>query len=161
MISRSYVWVNEDIEHSDADESRAHALASRWSSLMTNEEDRAFRRQADYEDGGGYDPEPDHCETCQGTCMMGVDGPYGRHGIRAPEWAVGIKCTNPFCEDGYDMQDIREYETRQRNAQAERDLEIELIEDKLSAIGARMMRPYEHWNEDESYMQYMEEGRFA
>lgn len=45
---------------------------------------------------------------------------------------------------------------QQAEAQAERDLEVELVEDKLAAIGARMMRPYEHWNEDERYMQYME-----
>ena len=40
--------------------------------------------------------------------------------------------------------------------QAERELEIELVEDKLDKLVARMMRPYEHWNEDERYMEYME-----
>lgn len=31
----------------------------------------------------------------------------------------------------------------------------------LHEQGARMMRPYEHWNEDERYMQYMECDRFG
>lgn len=34
--------------------------------------------------------------------------------------------------------------------------EKEEIEAMLSEFGVRMMRPYEHWNEDEQYMQYME-----
>jgi len=33
------------------------------------------------------------------------------------------------------------------------------IEDKLHQRGARMMRPYEHHNEDERYMEYMERDR--
>lgn len=35
-------------------------------------------------------------------------------------------------------------------------LELEAVEDILGELGARMMRPYEHWNEDERYMEYME-----
>jgi len=35
-------------------------------------------------------------------------------------------------------------------------LRLEVIEELLSDLGARMMRPYEHWNEDERYMEYME-----
>ena len=33
---------------------------------------------------------------------------------------------------------------------------IEVIEELLNGLGARMMRPYEHWNEEEKYMEYME-----
>ena len=35
----------------------------------------------------------------------------------------------------------------------------QVIEDLLSELGARMARPYEHWNEMESYMEY-EENRY-
>ena len=35
----------------------------------------------------------------------------------------------------------------------------QVIEDLLSELGARMARPYEHWNEMESYMEY-EESRY-
>jgi hypothetical protein len=33
---------------------------------------------------------------------------------------------------------------------------LEVIEELLGELGARMKRPYEHWNEDERYMEYME-----
>jgi hypothetical protein len=33
---------------------------------------------------------------------------------------------------------------------------LDVIEELLGELGARMMRPYEHWNEDEKYMEYME-----
>lgn len=35
-------------------------------------------------------------------------------------------------------------------------MRMEVIEELLARLGARMMRPYEHWNEDERYMEYME-----
>lgn len=35
-------------------------------------------------------------------------------------------------------------------------LKQEAIEELLRDLGVRMMRPYEHWNEDERYMEYME-----
>jgi hypothetical protein len=35
-------------------------------------------------------------------------------------------------------------------------LEQETIEGQLAQIGARMMRPYEHWNEEEAYIEYNE-----
>lgn len=35
-------------------------------------------------------------------------------------------------------------------------LKKEVVEELLSELGARMARPYEHWNEDERYMEYME-----
>src|ERR1044071_8530821 len=109
MISRSYRWIDEDTEHTDADCARAAALARKWSELMTAEENRSFARQSDIEEGRYDYPEFDTDEEEQ-------------------EWLQS-----------------------ERTRQAERDLEIELIEDKLAAIGARIMRPYEHWNEDERY----------
>jgi hypothetical protein len=35
-------------------------------------------------------------------------------------------------------------------------LRKQVIEELLSELGARMARPYEHWNEMESYMEYQE-----
>lgn len=42
---------------------------------------------------------------------------------------------------------------KNRNLDHER---LSVIEELLGELGARMMRPYEHWNEDERYMEYME-----
>jgi hypothetical protein len=38
----------------------------------------------------------------------------------------------------------------------EKHVRLKVIEELLYTLGARMMRPYEHWNEDERYMEYME-----
>lgn len=40
----------------------------------------------------------------------------------------------------------------------ERAKELALYE-QLDQLGARMMRPYEHWNEDEKLMEYLERDR--
>lgn len=42
-----------------------------------------------------------------------------------------------------------------------RETQYKIIHEELTRLGVRMMRPYEHWNEEERYMQYMEEGRFG
>lgn len=45
----------------------------------------------------------------------------------------------------------------QVNAKNQEDHDrIAVIEELLGELGARMMRPYEHWNEEERYMEYME-----
>jgi hypothetical protein len=43
-----------------------------------------------------------------------------------------------------------------RLKESEKHMRLEVIEGLLSDLGARMIRPYEHWNEDERYMEYME-----
>jgi hypothetical protein len=57
--------------------------------------------------------------------------------------------------DAYRMQQLDRLRSAQHAAQ------VQAIEDAIAAQGARMMRPYEHWNEDESYMRYMECDRFG
>jgi hypothetical protein len=71
-------------------------------------------------------------------------------------------------EDGDDPSDHFETEEELKQWQAQRRADDELermrlgnIESLLAQHGARMMRPYEHWNEDERYMQYMESDRFG
>jgi hypothetical protein len=127
---RGYTWLDEDVEHSDQDEARAKALASRWSTLHNEAEQRQFRRMADYE--SGYDYGPEACGDCE-PCMAGD---------------LVENCV-----------ELKEMAKKQLEKQAERDLEVELIEDKLEKLGARMMRPYEHWNEDERYVEYQERDR--
>lgn len=68
-------------------------------------------------------------------------------------------------EDGGDYLEFEdEAEERQYNAQRKireqrRDMELDSLHAMLQERGARMMRPYEHWNEDERYMEYMERDR--
>ena len=59
----------------------------------------------------------------------------------------------------YDFEDEAEqiFYTAKKSLERELiDAQMELIDNKLYELGARMMRPYEHWNEDERYMAYME-----
>lgn len=42
-------------------------------------------------------------------------------------------------------------------SQDDKDIaKLQVIEETLESLGARLMRPYEHHNEDERYMEYME-----
>ena len=64
-------------------------------------------------------------------------------------------------EDGedYDFEDEegeRDYRSRQNEVNMRRQAKLDIIESLLASHGARVMRPYEHWNEEERYMEYME-----
>jgi hypothetical protein len=144
-----YTWLNDEVEHSDADHARAEAIAKCISSMRHEDEQRMYRRIADEEDGRCYDPSEDcECDYCLKTNhSCNEDGPES-------------SCTHcAIVTDLIECDTARDVRKSQLTREAERDLEIELCEDKLQAIGARMMRPYEHWNEDERYMEYMERDR--
>jgi hypothetical protein len=55
------------------------------------------------------------------------------------------------CDDDSDL--------RRAVHRAKEDAELRVLEAALAALGARMMRPYEHHNEDERLMEYMERDR--
>ena len=68
-------------------------------------------------------------------------------------------------DGGFESEDCDDEETRAdadlRRAvhRAKEDAELRVLEAALAALGARMMRPYEHHNEDERLMEYMERDR--
>jgi hypothetical protein len=136
MNLRSWTFINDDEDRSDYDEARLNALARRWSEIHHAAEQRSFARQSDFEEG--RDCDEDECNACDGR---------------------GTTEEDQKCEacDGSGFDNSREkYAIQQR---ADEDVELEIIEAKLHSMGARMMRPYEHWNEDERYMEYMERDR--
>lgn len=51
---------------------------------------------------------------------------------------------------------MEEYYQEQEKKRNKIYVERDAVEALLHNLGARMMRPYEHWNEDEKYMEYME-----
>lgn len=64
--------------------------------------------------------------------------------------------------DYFDSEDERkEWEQQDRTRREQQRMRLVIVEELLARHGARMMRPYEHWNEDERYMQYMECDRFG
>jgi hypothetical protein len=56
-------------------------------------------------------------------------------------------------------EEYEEYKSSQRTRSQRRQVKLDIIENMLAAHGARVMRPYEHWNEDERYMEYAERDR--
>lgn len=80
-------------------------------------------------------------------------------------------CRQADIEDGRDDRDFDSDEEMESAQLMDREMEtlrMDRHESQLGAIeaamarhGARMMRAYEHWNEDERYMQYMECDRFG
>ena len=62
------------------------------------------------------------------------------------------------------QEELNEIESQTRNSYYEKINEEEsriflkqaAVEELLEELGARMMQPYEHWNEEAAYMEYME-----
>jgi hypothetical protein len=66
------------------------------------------------------------------------------------------------CED-LDEEEAKSYQVSkdidEKIRAAQENAEIEVLEEELARLGARLARPYEHWNEDEKLMEYMERDR--
>ena len=66
--------------------------------------------------------------------------------------------------DDFDFEDKAEefaHRQMQQLHATQHEAQLSAIEDLMATHGARIMRAYEHWNEDERYMQYMECDRFG
>lgn len=70
-------------------------------------------------------------------------------------FAEGTKEYNDFV-DAYVDNELNSYEERVKASTSRQ----RVIETMLAAVGARLARPYEHWNEEERMMQYLEEDRW-
>lgn len=128
----------DDESYYDSVKPQADALARAWSQLQTQREQDGFDRQRAWEDGEGD----------------GFDYPLRAEYDAGPDGDVEYS------------RDVAAYEAGLASVDAARKLadeleqaQIDLIETKLSELGARMMRPYEHWNEDEALVAYMERDR--
>ena len=71
-------------------------------------------------------------------------------------------------EHGYDTSEPDEFESNEEEEQfalrrrilaAREDAEEEVLLMRLNELGVRMARPYEHWNEEEAQMAYLERDR--
>lgn len=80
------------------------------------------------------------------------------------QWARQARMEDGDDGPEYDSPDEAEAamvaETRRRNVESAIETATEdAILAEMQKLGARLMRPYEHWNEDERYMEYMERDR--
>lgn len=165
--TRGWTWIDDNAERSeeeiDALEPTLNALAAEWSDIHNEIEREGFLAQARYEDEGGgpEDPECPHCNRG----FIGFDTRISRFYCYCchhwePQRLTFLKC--PSCNgEGVDRQAIAERDKAERQRHANREVRQDIIEGMLERHGARMCRPYEHWNEDERLMEYMECGRFG
>lgn len=79
--------------------------------------------------------------------------------IEARQFSWQLRMEDGDC-GGEDDTDVGTKISAARKVQDELDLRtLQTIEDMLAEYGARLMRPYEHWNEEEQYREYMERDR--
>lgn len=71
----------------------------------------------------------------------------------------GPECDDEDCWSKQPCSYCQDIAKAKRNREAVREVKLEVIEGMLEKYGARIMRPYEHWNEDEQYMAYQERDR--
>lgn len=82
------------------------------------------------------------------------------------QWARQARYEDGDCGPEYDTAE--EADAAEHQAAERRRIDCAIMEaqenvilEEMHRLGARMMRPYEHWNEDERYMQYQESDRFG
>ena len=118
-------------------------LAAEWNQINRRIEEDSWRSHEDMYEEQGY-----LAEMCQESVYEAVE--------EAKEKNPGL--TKEELRDIRQAAEDKFYEEIHK-----KDQEIytrkQVIEDLLSELGARMARPYEHWNEMESYMEY-EESRY-
>ena len=140
-------WTFVDDGGSDSDESdlkkkireeMINKLASEWNDAHKRMEDRQFRCQDDIDDENDFYHERmmDHADDAEAAAL--------NKGASEEE----AKAAREAC--------IEQEEKDRRKQESELGVRLDVIEELLGELGARMMRPYEHWNEDERYMEYME-----
>ena len=115
-------------------------LAAVWNSINRQMERLSWRERDEVDDEEDY-----HSEMAEESAAVAVSAALKKDSNLSEEEQKRIA-----------EQEKAAYYAKVREKQNEPLLRLEVIEELLSDLGARMMRPYEHWNEDVRYMEYME-----
>lgn len=134
-------------DHDDSDLKRRvraemiSKLASEWNEIHNRMERRSFRTREDIDDENDY-----------------ISERYDEEIDDALAKAAKEKGSLLTKEERAEVSDKLNRDLRRAcgSADEEDNVKLGVIEELLGDLGARMMRPYEHWNEDERYMEYME-----
>ena len=130
-------------------------LAAEWNMLNAQIERRSFRSREEAEDEAEYLAEmasayaDDHLSeraAAEGVDVSNLPGDIYR-------WPEDAKKLHRSLED--------EFYKHRKDSDVDSDLALraEVVQEMISELGGRMMRPYEHWNEEESYREYAERDR--
>lgn len=166
MNTRGWTSIDEESNPSSADLARIDILVREWNQLNWQVEEEYLIRSARNEMGedtyypcsADCDETTDNCLNCfwseyrhshYGLCPTRQDDPDGWTGWK-PAPNRGGTCSHDLA--AYAQRDFEREKLRKQ---------VEWIEEELESLGVRIMRPYEHWNEDERYMQYMESDRYG
>lgn len=144
-MQRTWTWIDETHEPTEdmreAVTAECKALMVRWNQLEAQRATYSMGACSEYEDD--HDAE---AYTEEAQEMADEQGLTGRDAAAFVEHYVDEKLNERDAE---------------RGEQADRLLkQQELILRMLDTLGARLARPYEHWNEEEKLMQYLEEDRW-
>ncbi len=140
VLDSEYDENDEETLKSQIRREMVQKLASEWNETQQKIEERSFRCEED------IDAEADYLSE---MCADAMDT---------------AECEAERANPSITKEELREIRDKASDAfYAEVDKKkrvdhqrLEVIEELLGELGARMMRPYEHWNEDEKYMEYME-----
>lgn len=152
---RTWTWLdNHNDEKDDAETAGEHdelllevvaeqcnKLMARWNQL---EQMYELRKRREYESGESLDCGEYECEIAEERAQEEADE-RGLEGRDAREY---VDRRRDEILDEFDKQRVQETEKLL--------LEQQTIERMLYGLGARLRRPYEHWNEEERYMEFME-----
>lgn len=146
---RGFVFDDDVLEYGDDDEldlkskirqEMVEKLAAEWNQINRKIEERSWRSRDERDDEADY--------YADRACDEGDNAVYD-----------ALKENPNLSEE--EQNEIRKnaeehYYKELDKKNNEIYLRRDVIEDLLRDLGARMMRPYEHWNEDERYYEYME-----
>ena len=137
---------DEESEDSESDlkaeirEQMIQKLASEWNLIHSQIEQRSWRSREERYEEADY--------------LAGLAEDYAFHKVEKALEA------NPNLTES-EQSEIRQkaeddFYQDQKKKENEIYLRKQVVEELLSELGARMARPYEHWNEEEAYIEYME-----
>lgn len=146
---RGFVFEDDVQEYDENDElnlksqirqEMVQKLAAEWNDLNRKIEERSWRSRDDRCEEDDY-----HSEMADENAYMALSEAEESNPNLTPEEKEKIK-----------QQATDAYYAEVKKKENEICLRRDVVEELLRDLGARMMRPYEHWNEDEKYMEYME-----
>lgn len=121
-------------------EEMINKLAAEWNEIHTQIEHRSWRSREEREDEADY--------LSEMLAERQGDAEYQALQKNPDLTKDQIRAIRDKVRDDFEKE-IRLREEKDH-------MRLEVIQGLLSDLGARMMRPYEHWNEEERYMEYME-----
>ena len=136
-MKRTWTWIDERMAElsTSAVEAQCNALMQQWNEL---EAERGVYSRSEY------------CDDSWEVLREAAAEVAAERGF-----AEGSREYEDFI-DSYVDEELNAFDER-ANAPLERQRVIEIM---LAAVGARLARPYEHWNEEERMVQYLEEDRW-